>query len=141
MSAAWGKNYLLGTRQLARRSLIATASIGMLGNLVYIYQGNTIFSLWTHNQMQLGNNLLLLGTIYSFLISFSFAQKAMFHAINKNLLVSLISIGFAILLNVIIYNMNSPININAVYLILVSAEFISIPLIYIISRKLFVNKS
>ena len=141
MSAAWGKNNLLGTRQLARRSLIATASCGMLGNLVYFYQGNTIFSLWTHNQIQLGKNLLLLGTLYSFLISFSFAQKTIFHAINKNLRVSLISMGFAVLVNVIIYVMNSPITINAIYLILVSAEFISIPIIYIISRKLFVNKS
>lgn len=139
MSAAWGRNDLHGTRQLARRSLIATASCGMFGNLVYFYQGNTIYNLWTHNQIQLGKYLLLLGTLYSFLISFSYAQKAIFHAINKNLRVSLISIGFAILVNVIIYVMNSPITIDAIYLILVSAEFISIPIIYLISRKLFIS--
>ena len=134
MSSAWADSDLTKMKLLIKKSQLATNYLSFMCAFVYLILGVFFYRTWTHQSIEMSKMLLILGTIYSGVLSINQGQKIKFNAINLNLRVSYIQFAISVLLLVTTLVLGANFKIEEVYISLILSEFFSILFVRITTR-------
>jgi hypothetical protein len=114
-----------------------TLVITLIGSVTYLTVGETLFAYWVKNQIQLDRNTLLMGTLYSLVLSLAHAQKTPLNSINRNLSISVATLSSAIAVNIVIIYSNALPTPQVIFSLLVISEIVGIVITFFFGKKIF----
>jgi O-antigen/teichoic acid export membrane protein len=133
---AWAENNTLMINKLKNRNMRITLVITIVGSVGYLTMGKPLFEYWVKNQIQLENDIFLIGIAYSVALSISHAQKTVFNSMNRNFFISVASLFSAIAVNFEIRYSEAPQSLLKIYILLVIVEMISFLNVLVLGRRI-----
>lgn len=123
MSESWAAKDIKKMKAIIVRVSQVTFALSLFGAMIYLFGGSAIFKIWTNSKLELSQSAIYAGVLYSFFLSINQSQKTKFHAVNKNLKISLIVIFFAIVPILCIAMFSITIELAPLLLFLAALEF------------------
>lgn len=137
IATAWADRNFFGINSLKNTNMKITFVITLIGSVTYFTVGETLFEYWVKNQIQLDRDTLLMGTLYSLVLSVAHAQKTPLNSINRNLSISVATLLSAIAVNIVIIYSNALPTPQVIFSLLVIFEIVGIVSTFYFGKKIF----
>jgi O-antigen/teichoic acid export membrane protein len=134
MSEAWAKNNYVHMKRLIRSSGIATWLFTSFFFVIYLFFGRHLFQYWTQSKISVEISIYIIGSFYAMILSLNQSQKTKYNAVNLNSKVSGILLIMAIIQLFVIVIIDTNIEINILFLSMLSNEIICLLLIKIFTK-------